>query len=184
MPKSYTMGGRGTPPAGPGVGAAPKSWRERLGALRNLPPFLTLVWQTSRTLTVAEGVLRLVRALLPVVTLYIGKLIIDEVVGLTRTNAPPETLRQWLESGLLNWIGILLAIEFGLAVLSDVLGRTVSLIDTLLSEQFSNVTSLRLMEHAATLDLEDFEDSELQDRLERARRQTMGRSTLLAQLVG
>ena len=31
------------------------------------------------------------------------------------------------------------------------------------------------MEHAATLDLEDFEDSELQDRLERARRQTMGR---------
>jgi len=119
-----------------------------------------------------------------VVTLYIGKLIIDEVVGLTRTNAPPETLQQWLASGLLNRIGILLVIEFGLAVLSDVLGRTVSLIDTLLSEQFSNVTSLRLMEHAATLDLEDFEDSELQDRLERARRQTMGRSTLLAQLFG
>jgi ATP-binding cassette subfamily B protein len=184
MPKSYTMGGRGTPSPGPDLGAAPKSLRERLGALRNLPPFLTLVWQTSRTLTVAEGVLRLVRALLPVVTLYIGKLIIDEVVGLTRANAPPETLRQWMASGLLNRIGLLLLIEFGLAVLSDVLGRTVSLIDTLLSEQFSNVTSLRLMEHAATLDLEDFEDSELQDRLERARRQTMGRSTLLAQLFG
>jgi ATP-binding cassette subfamily B protein len=184
MPKSYTMGGRGTSPPGPDLGGASKSLRERLGALRNLPPFLTLVWQTSRTLTIAEGVLRLVRALLPVVTLYIGKLIIDEVVGLTRTNAPPETLQQWMASGLLNRIGILLVIEFGLAVLSDVLGRTVSLIDTLLSEQFSNITSLRLMEHAATLDLEDFEDSELQDRLERARRQTMGRSTLLAQLFG
>ncbi len=40
------------------------------------------------------------------------------------------------------------------------------------------------MEHAATLDLEDFEDSELQDRLERARRQTTGRAVLMSQLFG
>src|SRR4029079_18712749 len=38
------------------------------------------------------------------------------------------------------------------------------------------------MEHAAPLDLEDFEDSELQDRLERARRQAAGRSSLIGQL--
>ena len=85
---------------------------------------------------------------------------------------------------MLNRIGLLLALEFGLAVLSDVLGRAVSLLDSLLSEQFSNETSLRLMEHAATLDLEDFEDSELQDQLERARRQTSGRSSLIGQLFG
>jgi ATP-binding cassette subfamily B protein len=65
-----------------------------------------------------------------------------------------------------------------------VLGRMVSLIDSLLSERFNNATSIRLMQHAATLDLEDFEDSELQDRLDRARRQTMGRMTLLSQLLG
>src|SRR6185503_20014655 len=52
------------------------------------------------------------------------------------------------------------------------------------SERFSNATSIRLMEHAATLDLEDFEDSELQDRLERARRQTVGRMSLIAQIFG
>ena len=40
------------------------------------------------------------------------------------------------------------------------------------------------MEHAATLDLEDFEDSELQDSLERARRQASGRLPLLGQLFG
>ncbi|MGZ9074206.1 MAG: ABC transporter ATP-binding protein, partial [Burkholderiaceae bacterium] len=51
-----------------------------------------------------------------------------------------------------------------------------------LSERFSNETSLRLMEHAATLDLEDFEDSELQDSLERARRQAAGRTSLISQL--
>jgi len=40
--------------------------RERLGALRNLPPFMRIVWETSRPLTIAQGVLRLGRALLPV----------------------------------------------------------------------------------------------------------------------
>ena len=74
--------------------------------------------------------------------------------------------------------------EFALAVLSDVLGRVVSLVDSLLSERFTNATSVRLMEHAATLDLEDFEDSELQDQLERARRQTSGPHDADGQLFG
>jgi len=184
MPKIYTMGGR-TPstPAG-STQAAPErlSWRERLGALRNLPPFLKLVWRTSPALTLSLSLLRIIRALLPVATLYVGKLIIDEVVLLAKSPLTTEDLRQWIASGLLDRIGWLLALEFGLAVLSDVLGRAVSLLDSLLSEQFSNETSLRLMEHAATLDLEDFEDSELQDKLERARRQAAGRTSLIGQL--
>jgi ATP-binding cassette subfamily B protein len=61
-----------------------RTLRERVGALKNLPPFIRLVWETSRPLTVAQGVLRLGRALLPVMVLYVGKLIIDEVVDLTR----------------------------------------------------------------------------------------------------
>jgi ATP-binding cassette subfamily B protein len=156
--------------------------RERLGALRNLPPFLKLVWETSPRLMLAQMALRLIRALLPVVTLYVGKLIIDEVVLLVQSPPAATSLQQWLASGALDRMGWLLGIEFALAVSSDVLGRTVSLLDSLLSEQFSNRTSLRLMEHAATLDLEDFEDSDLQDRLERARRQAAGRMSLIGQL--
>jgi ATP-binding cassette subfamily B protein len=184
MAKNYSMGGR-APAAGGSerpLGPVPRSFRERLGALRNLPPFLKLVWETNPGLTLAQCVLRLVRALLPIATLYVGKLIIDEVVALAQSSNAPSGIGEWFAQGLLDRIGWLLAIEFGLAVLSDVLGRTVSYFDSLLSEQFSNTTSLRLMEHAATLDLEDFEDSELQDRLERARRQAAGRMTLMGQL--
>ncbi len=186
MPKHYTMGGRAAQAPAPGQTASPepRSLRERVGALRNLPPFIKLVWQTSPLLTVGECVLRLARALLPVATLYVGKLIIDEVIVLARTPGPGSTIAQWYAAGLLDRIGGLLLLEFGLAISSDILGRTVSLLDSLLSEQFSNVTSLRLMEHAASLDLEDFEDSELQDRLERARRQASGRMTLIGQLLG
>ncbi len=158
--------------------------RERLGALRNLPPFIKLVWQTSPTLTLAQAALRLLRALLPVTTLFVGKLIIDEVVLLVQSPPQAHTLREWLASGMLDRMASLLALEFVLAVASDVFGRTISLLDSLLSERFSNTTSLRLMEHAATLDLEDFEDSELQDSLERARRQAAGRMSLMGQLFG
>jgi ATP-binding cassette subfamily B protein len=180
------MGGRAAAPSRQSGGAPPppRSLRERLGALRNLPPFLKLIWGTSRWLTATDVLLRLIRALLPVATLFIGKLIIDEVVLLVQTAGAPSHLQEALASGRLTPLAWLLATEFGLAVLSDVLGRIVSLVDSLLSEQFTNATSVRLMEHAASLDLEDFEDSELQDQLERARRQTMGRTTLMTQLFG
>jgi ATP-binding cassette, subfamily B, bacterial len=161
-----------------------QSLKERVGALKNLRPFSVMVWRTSPQLTAASLALRLIRALLPVITLYVGKLIIDDIVVLVQTPHKPETLWQWLKSGLLNWLGLLLIAEFLLAVLSDVLGRIVSLVDSLLSERVSNSSSVRLMEHAATLDLEDFEDSEFQDQLERARRQTSGRMTLMGQLLG
>ena len=187
MPKHYSMGGRAAagPPGPPGgTPPGPKSLRERFGALRNLPPFLKLIWNTSPALTVADLLLRFIRALLPVATLFVGKLIIDEVIRLVGTAGAPAGVREWLASGLLDRLVWLLAAEFGLAVLSDLLGRLVSLFDTLLSEKFINASSVRLMEHAATLDLEDFEDSELQDQLERARRQTTGRATLMSQLFG
>src|SRR5688572_2220860 len=168
MPPQLNIGGRVPLPP-------PRSLRERFGALRNIPPFLKLVWQTSSTLATASLMLRLVRAVLPVLTLYIGKLIIDEVIALASSTEIPATLSAWLSSGLLDRLAWLLGAELVLAVLFDVLGRVVGLLDSLLAEQFSNITSVRLMEHAATLDLEDFEDSELQDRLDRARRQASSR---------
>ncbi|WP_427853080.1 ABC transporter ATP-binding protein [Stenotrophomonas acidaminiphila] len=159
------------------------SFRERMNAMRNLPPFLRQVWQTSPGLTLASLCLRLLRALLPVAMLYVGKLIIDEAVRLAGAGAMPP-LGEALASGHLDTLLELLALELGIAIASDLLGRVVSYADTLLSELFTNATSVRLMEHAAELDLEDFEDPELQDKLDRARRQTMGRMNLMSQLLG
>lgn len=152
--------------------------------MRNLPPFLRQVWATSPTLTLTALGIRLVRAVMPVVMLYIGKLIIDEVVRLVGLGLGFVDPGQAWDSGQLDYLLWLVLAEFGLAVLSDLLGRLVSYAEGLLSELFTNATSVRLMEHAATLDLEDFEDPELQDKLDRARRQTMGRMSLLGQLFG
>ncbi len=160
----------------------PRTFRERFGALRTLRPFMAMVWRTSPSLTMGLLVLRVLRALLPVVSLYIGKLIIDDVVMLLQLPDRPVTWQGWVDSGHLTGIGVLLLAEFALAVLSDGMARVIALLDGLLAEKVTNRSSVRLMEHAATLDLEDFEDAEFQDQLERARRQTSGRMTLLGQL--
>jgi len=160
------------------------SLRERFDAMRNLPPFLKQIWATSPALSLTSIGLRLIRAFLPILTLYVGKLIIDEAIRLVGLGLDFDSMGEAWRSGLLDQLLWLLALEFGLAILSDLLGRIVSYADGLLSELFTNATSIRLMEHAATLDLEDFEDPDLQDKLDRARRQTMGRMNLMGQLFG
>ncbi len=150
------------------------SWRERFAALGNLPAFFRLVWEVSPGLFLGNAALRLIRAAIPAATLYVGKLIIDQVVALTNQATAEET----------NYLWWLVGAEFGLAILSTSLGRAVSLMDSLLGDLFANRTSIRLMEHAATLDLEQFEDATFYDKLERARRQTTGRTVLLSGVFG
>ena len=125
------------------------SFRERLDALRNLPPFLREIWRTSRALTLATLALRLVRALLPVAMLWLGKLIIDEAIRLVGAGVVGEGFAEAWRSGRLDHLALLLAAEFGLAILSDLLGRLVAYCDQVLSEMFANAASVRLMEHAA-----------------------------------
>ena len=162
--------------------ASDLTFRERLGALRNLPPLFRLVWATSPRLLSASLALRLARALLPVTMLYVGKLIVDEVVRVAGVSPDLAGLEAW--SGVLQPLAVLIAAEFGLALLADVLSRTSALVDSLLGDLFTNETSVRLMRHAAALDLAHFEDADFYDHLERARRQTTGRLRLVSDLSG
>ena len=95
-----------------------KSVRERFGAMRHVVPLFGLVWRTSRPLTLGTMLVRLVRALLPVMALYVGKLIIDEVIAKAALPNAPSTLTDWLASGLLDRAMWLIAAEFGLAIVS------------------------------------------------------------------
>lgn len=145
--------------------------KDRFSALQNLPRFFGLVWQSSPGMMVADIVLRIFRAAIPVAVLYVGKLIIDGIVHLKDAGTSHEHL--W---GLV-------ATEFGLAVVSDVLNRGIALLDSLIGDRFANSTSVQIMQHAAALDLEQFEDSQFYDKLERARQQTVGRTILLSQVL-
>ena len=146
--------------------------KERFEALKYIPPFLKMIWVASPSMALSNLMLRLVRAGLPLALLYVGKLIIDEVVRLVNLGG--------VDNSELQLIWTLIAIELGLAVLSDVLGRAVTLLDALLGDKFTNDISVKLIEHAATLDLIHFEDAEFYDKLERARQQTYSRHALMS----
>ena len=164
--------------------AADLTFRERLGALRHLPPFFRLVWETSPALFLTDVGLRVVRALIPVTALWVGKLVVDNVVRLATESYAVTDVGQWMDTGPGVAIVGLLLIELALAVLSDALGRATALCDSLLGDLFTNETSVRLMRHAAALDLAHFEDADFYDHLERARRQTTSRVVLLSQTFG
>ena len=168
----------------PTAGRQATSFRARWAALRNIGPFLRMIWRASPGLLLITLVLRVIRAVLPVAALWFGKLIIDEVVRLSALPVAPATLSGWLNSSEITLLAVYVGAEFALAVLSDLLSRIGALVDSLLSERLTMSSSVRLMQHAATLDLKDFEDAEFQDRLERARRQSSGRMPLLGQLMG
>ena len=149
------------------------TFKKRLAALSNLPAFFKLAWQSSPSKTLTSFILRILRSAMPVALLYVGKLIVDEVVLLNRTPTITDHTYLWQ----------LVALEFVLAVVTDGLNRLINLLDSLLGDLFSNYTSVKIMRHAATLDLDQFEDSVFYDKLERARQQTVGRSMLLSQVM-
>jgi ATP-binding cassette subfamily B protein len=149
-------------------------FRDSWKAYRNVPRFLRLVWETHPGMALGNVLLRVVQAAMPVLQLYVGKLILDEVIAQAGLAAAArDTAQLW------TWVGL----EFGLVVFSALLGRGIDLLDALLGDLFANETSVRLIEHAALLDLPQFEDSAFYDKMERARQQTLGRTLLMTQLL-
>src|SRR6185436_13669992 len=73
----------------------PLTFKQRLAALRNLPKFFKLVWQTSPSMTVGNAVLRIIKSAIPVAVLYVGKLIIDQVVLISHGNESISSYHLW-----------------------------------------------------------------------------------------
>ena len=149
-----------------------KGFLESIQALKLLPPFFRMIWKTSPKLTFWNIILRLFKSAIPVGQLYVGKLIIDEVIH--QINAPQKDFNQ-----LWWWLGM----ELALAAFSEIFNRLISLTDALLGDLYANHSSVELMHKASTLDLSMFEDSEFYDKLERARRQTTGRVVLMSMVL-
>ena len=155
----------------PRTNEEPVSWKVRLEALRYVPALFRLIWRTHRGYTSAMVVLRVMRSVVPVMTFWVGKLILDSVIAAKATH------------GSLTQVWRYLVLELAIVLTGEILARASSLIESLLGDLFSNAMSVQLMEHAAKLDLAQFEDPEFYDHLERARRQTVGRIALLSLLL-
>ena len=147
-------------------------WRDRLAALRNVPTVLRFVWESGRLVVVLGLVSRIIASILPPALFWVSKFIIDTIFRIVTTHQP-ITHRLW-------W---LVAAEFALAVSTGLVGRLIDYLDALLAGRYMNHISVRVMEHAASLDLLAYEDPVFYDRLERARVQATDRLYMI-QAIG
>jgi ATP-binding cassette subfamily B protein len=147
-------------------------WRERLSALRNVPAVLRFVWESGRTVVVLGLISRVIASLLPPALFWVSKLIIDTIYRILTAHQPVGPRLWWL-----------VAAEFAIAVGAGVLSRVIDYLDALLAGKYTHHVSVRVMQHAASLDLMAYEDPVFYDRLERARVQATDRLYMI-QAIG
>ncbi len=123
-----------------------------------------LVWSTSRALTIALILLSVAGGILPAAIAYVGKLIVDAVVA---GAASPEH-QTW---PALHYI----LIEGGVVIALAAVQRGLSVVNSLLRAQLGHRVNVLVLEKALSLDLTQFEDSELYDKMTRARREASSR---------
>ena len=138
-------------------------WSNRSAGLRALPQILTYLWEAARREIIAAVLLRVTNAVIPLGVLFVSKRIIDMVVS-RRPGAAPGAL----------WV--LLAAEFILIGGASFCGRAIEYCDLRMADEFSRNISLRVISHAANLDLALLEDPEFHDKMERARVQATDRA--------
>jgi ATP-binding cassette, subfamily B, bacterial len=147
-------------------------WQQRLAALRNVPPVLTIVWESGRVVVALGLILRVFAALLPVALLAVTRLIIDGIVQAKTLHQPVHLRFWWLVAG-----------EFALAIFGSVLSRLIDYLDSLLTDNYTRHVSIQVMTHAAELDLQTYENPLFYDRLDRARVQATDRLGMI-QAIG
>jgi ATP-binding cassette, subfamily B, bacterial len=154
-----------------GQGTFTSSWQERLTALKNLPPVLNIVWRSGRGVVTAGLVLRVFTSLQPIALLAVGKFIIDSIYQVLAKHQPVPRSLWWL-----------VAAEFAIAVLGNILTRATDYTDSLLADKYTRHVGIEVMRHAAELDLIAYEDPLFYDRLERARVQATDRLAMIQML--
>jgi len=148
------------------------AWFKSFISLTYLPRFFKLVYVSSPKLFIGNVLLRLLSSVFPVVLLWVAKEILDEIITITTLDVVSYTR-------LYQLIGI----EIGLVILNDVSNRLISLTDSLIGTRYGNASSVELIQKTARVEISDLEDSEFYDKLERARRQTTNRVTLLSTVL-
>jgi ATP-binding cassette subfamily B protein len=146
------------------------AWRERVQALKNVPPVLGILWQSGPSVVVWGLTLRVLVAALPAAIAGVAAMILNGVQ------------HYFSHQGLIPHFWWLVALEAGLNVLNGLLVRAIDYSDSLLADRYTHFVSIRVMKQAAALDLTTYEDPVFYDRLERARVQATDRLAMIQQM--
>ncbi len=148
----------------------PVNWRNYLGVFRYSRRAIGLVWSTNRALTIGLGLASLIGGLLPSGIAWVGKHLIDSIIHAAAVHDVAE-LAIDARNTAIGWI----VVELGLVIALAVNQRLLGMMRSLLRQQLGQKINVIILEKALTLELAQFEDSELYDSLTRARREASSR---------
>lgn len=151
------------------------------GMAKRIGPFLStvrralsLVWQSSPRLAVASVVVRILQGLLPLLMLYLTKLLIDAVTeGL---NTPTD------DSALTRIISMLAGLA-GVAGISAMLSVAAGLISKIQAQVVTDHMYALLQAKSVEVDLEYYENAQYQDTLHHAQQEAPYRPTAILNAV-
>lgn len=145
------------------------SLRRASGVFRYTGRAVRLVLETDRRLLATLATLTVVAGGLPALTAWVGRRIVDSVLLASGTRAFDD------ERAVLGWI----ALEFGLVGGMAAVQRGLDVAEALLRVKLGHRVNVMILEKALELELVHFEDSELYDRMTRARREASSRPLAL-----
>ncbi|WP_335966012.1 ABC transporter ATP-binding protein [Galbibacter sp. PAP.153] len=148
------------------------SVKDSFAAFKYIPRFSSEIWKTHKTMYLINTLARLINAFAPIALLWVGKLIIDEII--TQINASGKDFS-------LLWKYV--ALELSLALISDLISRLITLTDSLLGDLYANKSSVSIIKKTNEIGIDQLEDPDFYDKLERARTQTTSRVNLMSNIL-
>ncbi len=136
-------------------------------SLRFLPA-LRLVWQSAPVWTLARIVLIVIQGVLPLASLYLTKLLVDEVADSFTIADKAIVIRE---------VGILLVLAGGVILLSTLSTSLADLVSTAQSQRVTDYMQGIVQAKSIEVDLEYYENSKYQDTLQRAQEEAPFRPT-------
>lgn len=138
-------------------------WTSVAGTVRGLPKVVRLTWQASPPLTIALALITVLSGLVPTVTAYIAKLLLDSVVAAIQ------------HRGTTGDVVRVVLFQFGVLTLSAISNAFTSIAQTLLQERMTLTIRYQVMRHASDLELSYFEGSGSYDTLRQAAQEAPSR---------
>ena len=139
-----------------------------------LPQTFRLVWAAARGWTLAWVVLLIVQGILPGISVYLTRLVVDSLVAAMKAGA------SWDLQSILVPAALMAAI----LLLTELLQSALNWIRTVQSELMQDYTSALIHEKAIAADMAFYESSDYHDKLERARTDASTRSLTLLENSG
>jgi ATP-binding cassette subfamily B protein len=138
---------------------------QAISVFRQVPGTFRILWQSSPKGALAIGALTAIAAVVPAGVAYVGKLIVDGVVLASKSGGAEDR----------RWVLLCVGMEMVLMTASMVLTRLQALLRQIVGANLTNVLSVRILEKALALELRHFEDSEVHDKMQNARREASSR---------